>query len=274
MPVVPHGSENYPPVPDPPAEDQPIWRFMSLSKFLSMLTTRKLYFPQIFTLKKRDPFEGSYPRGNFEFAKKISTDDDFVKSAFDVDDERHIAALRQAYGQEHRRNTIQNISKIVYVSCWHISDHENAGLWSQYASEDEGIAIRSTVGNLRSSLKTTSESIYLGSVQYSDYQSAAVTISEGNILLPMFSKSLSFSHEKELRACLFGEPNFVVNAGQTKIDGPPGKLVDCDLDALVSEIYVAPFSPSWLFDTVQATVRQFACKFDVKSSSIVNVAFE
>jgi hypothetical protein len=40
-------------------EHDGVWRYMSLTKFVSMLDTKSLYFSR--TDKLSDPFEGSYP---------------------------------------------------------------------------------------------------------------------------------------------------------------------------------------------------------------------
>src|SRR6267142_5722094 len=44
----------------PTNKDIPIWRYMDLAKYLSMLNSRGLFFPRAVSLG--DPFEGSTPR--------------------------------------------------------------------------------------------------------------------------------------------------------------------------------------------------------------------
>ena len=53
----------------PSNPDVPLWRYMDLSKFISLIQTSKLYFARAADLG--DPFEGSLPRLNTQMADII-----------------------------------------------------------------------------------------------------------------------------------------------------------------------------------------------------------
>jgi hypothetical protein len=63
-----------------PSDDTIIWRFMSLSKFLSLITQSALFFCQHARLKREDPYEGTLSRPNLELLQKMSSDPEFAKT--------------------------------------------------------------------------------------------------------------------------------------------------------------------------------------------------
>ena len=63
--------------------------------------------------------------------------------------------------------TLVSTVKSVFVSCWNLSEYENAALWSIYG---KAVAIESTVAGLRDSFAELKESVYIGRVKYIDYQ--------------------------------------------------------------------------------------------------------
>ena len=50
---------------DMPEDDRKIWRYMDLTKFVDIISRKKLYFPT--ADKLGDPFEGSYPKAYIEY---------------------------------------------------------------------------------------------------------------------------------------------------------------------------------------------------------------
>ena len=69
MPAIGHPSLD----PCPP-DEQSIWRFMSVAKFVSLLSSKSLYLSSIAELRKRDPFEGTYPIPNHIDRSRIETE--------------------------------------------------------------------------------------------------------------------------------------------------------------------------------------------------------
>src|SRR5579885_861214 len=98
--------------PTPP-DDTMIWRYMSMSKFLSLLISRSLYLTQCDRLE--DPFEGTLPRNS-------------------TPDERRDAA---------------KMRHMMYVNCWYMNEHESAAMWKLYSAAGDGIAVQSTIGRLK-----------------------------------------------------------------------------------------------------------------------------
>lgn len=257
MPIV-----NHPVVPPVPDDDTPIWRFMSLSKFLSLLESKSLYFPQVKVLLARDPFEGKFASNRAALAEHIATG--LHESSGDpaaVTKFRRIAT-------QILDTSEQMAQHVAYVSCWNISEFESAALWSVYAQESEGIAIRSTVGRIRAALRDSEREVMLGRVQYrigtSDH------VHPDNIFRLVYSKRASFSFENELRACVAAFP--VSATDSAFVDecrkNPPGLLLKCDIGQLIQTVHVAPFSPAWFHGLVEQLVPRYGFGFDVRRSSI------
>ena len=205
---------------DPPGLEATLWRYMDFTKFISLLDTQSLYLARADTLG--DPFEGSFPEWNValrphrypeEFLDKISS-------------------------------ISQNAREMVFVSCWHECDNESAAMWSLYAREHEGIAIRTSHRSLRDSLKGE-ELIHIGRITYIDY--AKKLIDEGNIFDPYLYKRQEFGHEHEVRAMTC----------ELSSNPPKGIYHNVDLSVLIEGIIIAPYAQDW-FDTL---VRSVASRY-------------
>ena len=57
----------------PPGETI-IWRYMSFTKLLSLLTTRSLFLASLDELRKEDPFEGIPPNINRQLSRELLSD--------------------------------------------------------------------------------------------------------------------------------------------------------------------------------------------------------
>src|SRR4029077_10331773 len=68
---------------------------------------------------------------------------------------------------EQLEKRIRTMRDTTFVSCWSLGASESYPLWKIYlGGSRNGVAIRTTVGRLRSSLETSSNSYFDGGVQY------------------------------------------------------------------------------------------------------------
>ena len=237
----------------PEDEDRYIWRYMDLSKFLSLLQGN-LYFPRADHLGD-DDYECTLPRGNakipydnriLHFGRMLTKQEieaiDFVEK-FETDFTNIATQVRQS----------------CYVSCWHINQSESAAMWKLYLSKNEGVAVRSTTGRL---LKVTENyrgasqpgcrgCISIGKVRYIDFEEEAIPLNSYLNLL-MYKRS-SFRHEEELRAVHWG----LIESGE--ICSAAGKSLAIDLSTLIEHVFVAPTSQSWFEGLVTDLVQQRFC---------------
>jgi hypothetical protein len=224
----------------PPSETE-IWRFTSLGKFLHLVSSHTLHFSQLKQFRAEDPFEGSLGLPNKLFYEAITADDQLARELLNIaPDEPLPPNLRQVMSYDYMRELYDYFASEIYANCWHMSPVESAFLWSAYATRNEGIAIKTTIGRLVAALSVEKRDIYVGPVTYIDYKNNA--IKEDNILNAAYRKRLSFQHENELR-CAFTHSEAqgyrVASTGATVPDGsnnPSGIRVTVNLVPLISEV--------------------------------------
>jgi hypothetical protein len=195
---------------------------MDLARFVSLLTTRCIYFacPTQFD----DPFEGILPRSHIEALSKmvqVPVDDmlslrkEFAARSIPL--QRFDDALK-THADQIRTAPKKAASKFG-VSCWHENEHESDAMWKLYSASGQGIAIESTVEQLRTSLGSL-QGLQIDRVRYMDFDRDP--IEKGHRHYGLFIKRKSFEHEKELRATIL-----LPEEGK-------GVLVRCDLEVLVT----------------------------------------
>jgi hypothetical protein len=215
MPYKPDASDRL------PADDQLIWRYMDLGKFISIVSTETLWFPTVEDLVKIDPWEGAFPTNHLEGWKgrasrllRFAGDaerEEYTTPVTPTDAERaelareelaKEAGLLYALQDDPVRSERKAIKHILtalrrstYVSCWHYGNYESPAMWSQYAGH--GIAIKSTVGRLKASLAPEPKDVRIAKIDYIDYATKPL-----NIHRTYLTKRESFGAEHEIRAYL------------------------------------------------------------------------
>lgn len=212
-------------IPQPGSIENPVWRYMSFTKFVSLLTSRSLFFCRADRLG--DPFEGSVSKvKEVPQTLTVSTDEPIQVSS----------GLRR------------NIRNRMFLSCWHMNEHESAAMWRLYGKSNEAIAIQTTYRILRENLPETT---YLGAVEYMDY--SADSFDENNLFAPFFRKRRSFEHEREVRALY--SPSFPPD--HSILHEAKGHPIPVDLDRLLQSIFVSPLTPDWYYEMVRQVTAQF-----------------
>ena len=152
-----------------------------------------------------------------------------------------------------------------YSNCWTKADVDEYVLWSSYASLKDGVAVQSTVLRLISAFDPSDpRSVYVSNVQYIDYEldySFQLTGGIANMIAPHFSKRPYFGAEKELRAMFWDTDGRFNNT-------PEGLLFKVDLNELIENVYVAPFSQPWYRDIIQELIGKYGLEKNVLLSGI------
>jgi len=225
-----------------------LWRYMDVSKFISLLSTRRLWFSRLDQLG--DPFEGSIPRRllpTFGVADVLA---DLFEGDVDVPSVRDRVIRDSNAAREARRHG-------AFVSCWHQNAHESAAMWKLYLKSDEGLAIRTTREALISALPVAEHAIEIHRVEYLDFDADAPPQSERRWWL---LKRKSFEHEREVRAVLIND----------KARNHLGIAVPlaAPIDRLVLAVHVAPSTPEFFREAVQSICDAFGLKTTVQRSKI------
>lgn len=240
-----------PHLPVPPPEAL-LWRYLSFTKFVSLLQMRALFFSSVARLG--DPFEGSYPRGN------IDQRSDFMLQK-SPEERLKISKEVEAFTKGARH--------AIVVNCWHRSSHESEAMWRLYSGEREGIAIKTDFTGLSESFVGPKE-VFIGEVRYIDYEKETIN-EEENQFARYLTKRRSFEHEAEVRALGLNIP---MKDGQIdrspEAQQQPGVYREVDLGILVREVLVAPYADQWFVDLVTATANRYGLEAPIKRSSLAD----
>ena len=227
-----------------PAEHDTLWRYMNFEKFANILATGSLFFTR--ADKYDDKFEGYIPE-----------------------------AIMRYYGSLNIRIN-PNLREYIMCNCWHHGEEESMGMWDKYHIRNSGIAIKTTMGNLKNCLPDT-PNIFIGKVDY-DVESIG---SQNQIEVPedlsiedllhylYFYKRKPFEYEQEVRAII--DITSIPRNGTYKF----GKPLEIDVKTLIgkdSEIIVSPHADEWITETVERIVKQCGFQFTVNPSKLLDPA--
>ncbi len=246
-------NEDHPDFPKVP-DEAVLWRYMDLSRFLSLLEDEALHFARSDYMSDR--WEGAFGHVN-------------------------IAERPRLYGEHYSKMfptlsvAFKNMKRRIYLNCWYESGCESAAMWGLYQADGRGIAVRTTWGDLKASI-TSSLDIFGGRVKYVDY--TTTFIPENSMFAPFMHKRQSFTHEQELRLVYWLDANTgpnetgEVGSGGDHIpwDAPTefGHKVSVDLDRLVGSIYVAPEAPAWFAELMSSLVKRYGHDWHVQHSDL------
>lgn len=210
-----------------------VWKYLDLSKFLDLLLSRKLFMSR--SDKFEDQYEGTFSEPTFEEIKKIAVNNpkflDFYKS--------------------HRE-------KIV-ISSWHTNEFESFAMWQIFTKNNEGLAIQSTIGRLKTALTPEKHfEQYIGEVNYIDYKKEHIPFDDS--FFPFLFKRKSFEYEHEVRVISD------VTASNVQIND--GLKINIDIDSLIEKIYIHPKSENWYKNLVLRLVQELGFSFKVEKSDL------
>lgn len=120
-----------------PVDETIIWRYMDFTKFVDLLLNGKLFFNRSDNFE--DPFEGIFRLKDYESTKEFWTDEELTK-------------------------------KFYFLNCWHMNNNQSDAMWKIFLDTKNGIAIKSSIGNLKRSLEDSSDEIFIGEVYYREYE--------------------------------------------------------------------------------------------------------
>lgn len=244
-----------------------VWRFLDLPKFLSILHRRELWFscPNKFP----DPWDGHYPSvrvGRTDIEKWVREEILQGQNPLDevsdeeVPDEEVAELVARVEQLERSGKEIAEFLRNKYaVSCWHISPHEPDAFWTLYSDRSFGVAIKSSVGRLKTAFRESPRYITMGPVTYRRLEEPQLQL---GILKQFFWKRLNFEYEREFRLVVpLGIPQTMLGYLRKDSDdyelGESGASIPVDVPALIDAVVVSPLAPKWFEDSVQALAEHF-----------------
>ena len=238
------------PVFKPPTNPKvTIWRYLSFTKFVSLLDARSLYFARADQME--DPLEGRWSSPTAQAVQEYAAE--LSKSPSRSEQERENIATLPGQLADLARQT----RSFTFINAWHVGEHESAAMWKMYSEEKEGVAIVSTYDNLIGSLGADEEHrIHVGIVNYIDFEKTAVPV--GNAFTPFMFKRKSFEFENELRAVVLSR----------SLRAEPGIQMKVDLNQLIVRVQVSPKTKGWFEDLVRSVAERYGCERPVNRSKL------
>lgn len=237
------------PVFSPPTDiDVKIWRYMDLSKYLSLLDSSALFFSRADLLG--DPYEGATSHANRILRPSVYGD--LNPLMFE-----RLSSLQQG------------IRQWTFINCWHMNENESDAMWRIYARTSDAVAIQSTFARLQ---RVLSGRAFIGVVNYVDYETEWMP--EGNLFYPFVHKRKSFEHERELRAVMqelpsMADPDETDSVIGSRIpNGEAGRGVSIQLPDLIERVYIAPTSPAWFQEIVRSVTAKYKLDAPVEQSAM------
>lgn len=241
-----------------PERDTRLWKFMDLSKFLSLIQRSELYFRRADCFD--DPYEGAkgikknetiWDETYKEYLKELVKSTKEFTGKEIPDEEAQEQSLKLLNQLKENGKSWRSKS---FVCCWHANEFESEAMWNLYTNDSkQGVAIQTTYNNLYLALDKDPD-IFTGYVNYIDFSKQFASIND-----TLFYKRYSFAHEREVRSIIHEFSNQ---------DSSTGIYKPVDLVCLIENIYVSPTSQSWFYDVVKNIVEVYGLKKPVLQSTL------
>ena len=212
----------------------PLWRYMDFWKFLNLINSSQLYFPNVEQLG--DQHEGKIPERIFDAMKSLDRNLGRVDFA-----EKYVEGLNRA-------------RKEILVSSWSAGFSENFAMWKMYAKEKLGVAIKTDIEGLKNAFNEAKENIYIGEVEYYDNNNPGYMT--GNIYYSFLVKHNYYNFENEVRCihCLNTEEKKIISSKNIKVD----------LNLLIKELYISRFAKDiGIEDLINKMKNEKNLKFEI-----------
>jgi hypothetical protein len=239
----------YPVLVQPP-DDVPLWRYTTLTSFLSLLLQRSLFFATLDSFE--DPFEGVPPPAVLDELRRAS--DGGVGNA-----SRRLAAWK---------DMIERGRASICVSSWHMNDQESEAMWKLYGRHEDGLAIVSTLAAIKHAFRD--HEVTGGLVDYSGCEFEAGTTGQ-TLLRWATTKRPSYKCENEFR--LLARRDLPGTRPRDHRDGSAGLEVPVDPDALIGEVVLSPRMERWQRELFQHLTQRLGFQRPVRESSLLTLPF-
>jgi hypothetical protein len=260
------------PIRHRPLEDiglgRSVWRYMALWNFEDLVRSQCLFFARLRHIidGEIDPFEGSLADVNYE-EPGVNVQHMLREILAPGQDQDAIDTVTRQFGNPDRLREQQQWGRDqTYISCWFLDEFELQRMWNEYVPDGKGVAVQSTLRQLRSSFDEARGNVCMQSVIYYDPESRQM-VPLDPFHTPLY-KHAKWRHEQEFRCFEIAPQSHGMYAVQP--DGR-GVWVPCDLQALIQRVRLAPNVPPDLVDHVRAELQDVGLPCVRVEPSRVNV---
>lgn len=242
-----------------PTPNTILWRYMNLSKFISLVSSRELYFASAESFSKTDPFEGAMGIADnadswYEWHINYFRDEVLAPLRENRTDGEYEQLVKS--GVQEYSTLCENSRKHTFLNCWHMSEYESEAMWRLYSGgNNDAVAIQTTYKRLYESIDRA-PNVNIGMVRYTDYAHEIFGINNA-----YWCKRKSFDYEKEVRAIIVDQ------------DRENGVKVPVNVDVLIENLYVSPYAPEWFYEVVQSVVEKYSLNKTILHSQMKATPF-
>ena len=235
-----------------PSDDTVLWRYSDFAKFMDLIERRKLWFSR--ADKFEDPLEGTFTDAETAYFRSPQ----FAAASPEF---RGIADGHSQIAQTQRATT--------FVNCWREGKFESMAMWDIYGKGSGVVAIKSTVGLLKEAFATYKWNVFISRVKYIDWNAGGW---EGNALTLCSRKDISYIHESEVRAMIWGievvggSSLVKLGPGNDMTQIPTGQEVEVDPARLMTEVIVGPREQARIYNLVEAIMKRYGLPQPVRAS--------
>lgn len=286
--------------PDSPPKSQTLWRYMSFSKFISLLSARAVFFARADTF--RDPFEGAlgpesererviggldsfWSRVSANFMSAIlgkdfqaivpepSSSDSTTTFTFDLElDDSFVDRLRltaaddpEGFREHMSQYFVTRFREDYQLGFRRQFNATFINCW--HASDSESEALWRLYSDDHSAVVAISTKVETLQTAFGDHLVAEVRYTDDYVHQPgdhwsrrFLTKRRAFEHEREVRVLI---QNY--DAGDRL---QAGLEISTDVDALIEEIRISPFAEHWFVEAVGASCKAFGLPRSPSPSSL------
>ncbi|EPR71805.1 DUF2971 domain-containing protein [Cyclobacterium qasimii] len=251
-------TENSPPFHEP-EENIDLARYLDITKFLSLLKNKQLFFCRLDKLE--DKFEGSMPitsrKNMIDWYKHMRDVENFFT------DPPTNETIDQMVTEDLKSK--DKIKSLTCINCWNEFKDESYALWKIYSDLNQGIMIKSTFARIIKAFHESDEEIYCSRIKYIDYENDSFPL--GNSITPFIHKHKAYSYEEEIRLIHeVTQKGWEHNWEKEKYNN--GVMINVNVQELISEIVISPFSPDWFQELIEDILTKYSIDCKLLSSKL------
>ena len=206
-----------------PSNDTPLMHYLDIFQLLSILKYKNIFFSSVSLYK--DALEATLTQPSYKEVSEcllwddntpVQKDKNYVEYKKSVPDKSSddLYWNENIWEKDTFAHLITSFSRhFMFTHCWTISKSENILMWDRYKHQGSTIAIRTTIDGIKSAFDETRPHLYIGRIQYKDYQTEHITgfqryaekdladpeIIEKLFYQPVFHKEILYQSENEVR---------------------------------------------------------------------------
>jgi Protein of unknown function (DUF2971) len=229
-----------------------LWRYMSLTKWLSLVTSGDLFFCRLDLVG--DSHEGYLPPPG----RIALTADSHLFPGYNASDTIKILHHMAWASRFH-----------LYVNCWTMNPVESMAMWKLYAPTQEAVAIRTTVGKLFDALENQDSKIYAGAVEYHD---ADTRLEFHDFVQLIYLKRRAFEYEREFRisqvSLTLQQSSELTTFSLDPKAIPLGRPVAVKFNDFIDVVKIGPGCPPWVSQLVYEMSARLAPELAIEPSEL------